>query len=135
MPYICSGSVQTSYLFTVLNKTYTDLQVGYGFAFVVWEAEWRQESHWDSLLQKCAQHSQTPSLLATLTRFEAYETLPEEYLPQHLVLMGMSQSISLQAYQSWYKYTSPCQGRIQVCQWMWKSWILEQRRMLQEKHL
>lgn len=56
-------------LFTVLNRTYADLQGDCGFVFVVWEAEWRQEFHWDSLSQKCAQQSQTPSLLATLIRF------------------------------------------------------------------
>lgn len=58
----------------MLNKTYTDLQVGFGFTFVFWEVEWRQDSHSDSLLQKCAQQGQTP-LLTTLTRFQAYETV------------------------------------------------------------
>lgn len=45
--------------------------------------------------------------------------------------MEMSPPMSLQAYQGWYKYPNFCQGRIQVCQWMWKSQILEQMSMLQ----
>lgn len=68
------------------------------------------------LLQGCAQQNRSPSLLATLTRFQAYETLSEEQFLQDLVLMGMSPSISLQAHQGWCKYLNLCQRRILVCQ-------------------
>lgn len=42
-------SAQSTYFFTMSNITQTDLKAGYLFAFMVWEAGWKQKPCKDSL--------------------------------------------------------------------------------------